>query len=51
VEEESLFVNKIPIKMPIATNNSKNYCNKESKLNNGIYINRAAVGEKTLKDA
>ena len=49
--EESLFINDIPIKMPIAINNSKNHYNKESKLNDSIYISRAIVGEKTLKDA
>jgi hypothetical protein len=37
--------------MLITINNSENYYNKESELNNGIYINRAIVGEKTLKDA
>jgi hypothetical protein len=51
VEEESLFIDKIPIKMPIAINNNKNRHNKESELNNGVYIDRATAGEKTLKDA
>ena len=37
--------------MPIAINNNKNRYNKESELNNGVYINRATAGEKTLKDA
>lgn len=51
VEEESLFVNEIPIEMPIATNNSENCHNEESKLNDGVCVSRAAAGEKTLKDA
>jgi hypothetical protein len=37
--------------MLIATNNSKNRRNKESELDDGIYVGRAAAGEKTLKDA
>jgi hypothetical protein len=51
VEEENLFVNKMPIEMPIATNNSENRRNEESELDNSVYISRAAAGEKTLKDA
>jgi hypothetical protein len=51
VEEESLFINKIPIKMLITTNNSENRCNKESELNNSVYISKAIAGEKILKDA
>jgi hypothetical protein len=36
--------------MPIITKDSENRCNKESKLNNSIYISRAIVGDKTLKN-
>jgi hypothetical protein len=50
VEEESLFVNEILIEMPIATNNSENGRNEESKLDDSIYINRAMAGEKILKN-
>jgi hypothetical protein len=50
-EEGSLFVNEIPIEMPIATNNSENRRNEEGELNNSIYVNKAAAGDKTLKDA
>jgi hypothetical protein len=51
VEEESLFINEIPIKILITINNSENRYNKESELNNNIYINKAIAGEKILKDA
>jgi hypothetical protein len=51
VEKGSLFVNKMLIKMLIAINNSENYYNKEGELNNSIYINKAIIGNKTLKDA
>ena len=51
MEEESLFINKIPIKMLITTNNSENRCNKESELNNSVYVSRAAARDKTLKNA
>jgi hypothetical protein len=37
--------------MPIITKDSKNYRNKESELNNSIYISRAIAGDKILKDA
>jgi len=37
--------------MLIATNNSKNYYNKEGKLNNSIYISKGIAGDKTLKNA
>jgi hypothetical protein len=47
VDKESLFIDKILI----ATKDSKNHYNKESELDNSIYINRAAIGDKTLKDA
>jgi len=39
------------IEMLIATKDSKNRYNKESKLNNSIYVSRAIAGNKTLKDA
>jgi hypothetical protein len=39
------------IEMLIATNNSKNRRNEESKLDNSVYVNKATAGEKTLKDA
>jgi hypothetical protein len=51
VKEESLFINEIPIKILITTKDSKNHRNKESKLNNSIYISRATAGDKTLKNA
>ena len=51
VEEESLFIDEILIEMLIATNDSENRRNEESELNDGIYIGKAAAGEKTLKDA
>jgi len=41
----------MPIEILIATKDSENRRNKESKLNNSVYVNRAAVGDKTLKDA
>jgi hypothetical protein len=47
VEKGSLFVNN----MPITTNNSENRYNKESELNNSIYVNKGAAGNKTLKNA
>jgi hypothetical protein len=47
VDKESLFINEILI----TTKDSKNRHNKESELNNSIYINRAMTGDKTLKDA
>jgi hypothetical protein len=37
--------------MLIITKDSKNRCNKESKLNNSIYINKAIIRDKKLKDA
>jgi hypothetical protein len=51
VEEESLFVNEMPIEMLIATKDSKNRRNNESELDDSVYISRAAAGDKTLKDA
>lgn len=51
VEEGSLFVDEMPIEMPIATKDSGNRRNEESELDNGLYVGRAAVGDKTLKDA
>jgi hypothetical protein len=39
------------IEMLIAIKDSKNRCNEEGKLNNNIYVNRAIVKDKTLKDA
>jgi hypothetical protein len=51
VEEESLFVDEIPIEMPIATNDSENRRNEASELDDGVCVGRAAAGEKTLKDA
>jgi hypothetical protein len=47
VDEESLFINE----MLITTKDSENRHNKENELNNSIYINRAIMGDKTLKDA
>jgi hypothetical protein len=41
----------MPIEMLIATKDSRNRRNEESELNNGLYVSRAAVGDKTLKDA
>jgi hypothetical protein len=41
----------MPIEILIATNNSENCHNKESELNDSVYISRATAGEKTLKDA
>jgi hypothetical protein len=37
--------------MLIAINNSENRYNKESKLNNSVYVNRGTAGDKTLKNA
>jgi len=51
VKEESLFVNKMLIEMLIAIKDSENRLNKESELNNSVYINKATAGDKTLKDA
>jgi hypothetical protein len=51
VEEESLFVDEMPIEMPIATNDSENRRNEESELDDSVYVGRAAAGEKTLKGA
>jgi hypothetical protein len=47
VDKESLFIDE----MPIATKDSKNRRNKESELNNSVYISRAMAGDKKLKDA
>ena len=51
VEVESLFINEMPIEMPIATKDSENHRNEESELNDSVYINRATAGDETLKDA
>jgi hypothetical protein len=51
VEEESLFVDEMPIEMPIATNDSENRRNEEGELDDSVYVGRAAAGDKTLKDA
>jgi hypothetical protein len=51
MEEESLFVDKMPIEMPIATNDSENRRNEEGELDDSVYVGRAAAGDKTLKDA
>ena len=51
MEEGSLFVNEMPIEMPIATKDSENRRNEESEHNNSVYVSSAMAGEKTLKDA
>jgi hypothetical protein len=51
VEEESLFINEMPIEMLIATKVSENRHNEEGELNNSVYISKAMAGDKTLKDA
>jgi hypothetical protein len=51
VEEESLFVDEMPIEMLIATKDSENRRNEESELNDSVYVSRATVGDETLKDA
>jgi hypothetical protein len=51
VEEGSLFVDEMPIEMPIATNGGENRRNEEGELGASVYVGRSAVGDKTLKDA
>jgi len=51
VEEESLFVDEMPIEMLIATNDNENCRKEEGELDDSVYVGRAAVGDKTLKDA
>jgi hypothetical protein len=51
VEEDSLFVDEMPIEMPIATKDSENRPNEESELDDSVYVSRAAAGDERLKDA
>ncbi|CZR58385.1 uncharacterized protein PAC_08277 [Phialocephala subalpina] len=50
-EEGSLFVDEMPIEMPIATNDSENRRHEEGELDDSVCVSRAAAGDKTLKDA
>jgi hypothetical protein len=51
MEEGGLFVDEMPIEIPIATNDRENRHNEEGELDDSVYVGRAAAGDKTLKDA